>query len=80
MVRGNPAALLWINHNVKKIWKKMYCSKEGKYKKAHKEASVAYCKNHARRKKRLAWAVLQIMPFFCLRLWGVIEGNDILMF
>jgi len=44
MVRGNPAALLWINHKAKKIWKKKYGSKEGKYKKAHKEAAVAYSK------------------------------------
>jgi len=51
MVRGNPAVLLWINHKAKKIWKKKYGGKEGKYKKAHKEASVAYCKK-------------QIMPFF----------------
>jgi len=49
MVRGNPAALLWINHKAKKIWKK-YCSKEGKYKKAHKEASVAYHKKHHKKK------------------------------
>jgi len=50
MVRGNPAALLWISHKAKKIWKKKYSSKEGKYKKAHKEASVAYCKKHPKKK------------------------------
>jgi len=49
MVKGNPAALLWINHKAKKIWKK-YGSKEGKYKKAHKEASMAYCKKHPKKK------------------------------
>jgi hypothetical protein len=38
MVRGNPAALLWINHKAKK----KYGGKEGKYKKAHKEAAAAY--------------------------------------
>jgi len=47
MVRGNPAVLLWINHKAKKIWKKKYDSKEGKYKKAHKEAMAAYHKKHA---------------------------------
>jgi len=50
MVRGNPAVLLWINHKAKKIWKKKYGGKEGKYKKAHKEASTAYCKNHPKKK------------------------------
>jgi len=45
MARGNPAALLWINHKAKKIWKK-YGGNEGKYKKAHKEAVAAYCKKH----------------------------------
>jgi len=44
MARGNPAVLLWINHKAKKIRKKKYGGKEGKYKKAHKEAAVAYCK------------------------------------
>jgi len=44
MVRGNPAALLWINNKAKKIWKKKYGGKDGKYKKAHK---VAYCKEEA---------------------------------
>jgi hypothetical protein len=46
MVRGNPAVLLWINHKAKKIWKKKYGGQEGKYKKAHKEAVVAYSKKH----------------------------------
>jgi len=46
MVRGNPAVLLWINHKAKKIWKKKYGGKDGKYKKAHKEATAAYCKKH----------------------------------
>jgi len=32
VVRGNPAAQLWINHKAKKIWKKKCSSKEGKYK------------------------------------------------
>jgi len=50
MVRGNPAVLLWINHKAKKIWKKKYGSKEGKYKKAHKEASMAYHKKHPKNK------------------------------
>jgi len=45
MARGNPAALLWINHKAKKIWRKKYGGKDGKYKKAHnKEAAAAYCK------------------------------------
>jgi len=70
MVRGNPAALLWINHKAKRIWKKNNSSKDGKYKKAHKEAAVAYCKKHPttrsnqRRRNELALAILQIMPLF----------------
>jgi len=40
MVRGNPVVLLWINHKAKNIWKK-YSSKDSKYKKAHKEATMA---------------------------------------
>jgi len=28
------------------IWKKKYGGKDSKYKKAHKEATVAYCKKH----------------------------------
>jgi len=47
----NPAELLWINHKAKKIWKKKYGGKEGKYKKAHKEATAAYCKKHPKKKK-----------------------------
>jgi len=50
MVRGNPAVLLWINHKVKKIWKKKYSGKEDKYKKAHQEASMANCKKHPKKK------------------------------
>jgi len=38
--------LLWINHKAKKIWKKKYGGKEGKYKKVHKEDTAAYCKKH----------------------------------
>jgi len=48
MFRGNPAVLLWINHKVK-IWKKKYSGKDGKYKKAHKEAVAAYCKKCPKR-------------------------------
>jgi len=48
MARGNPAALLWINHKAKKIWRKKYSSK---YKKAHKEAAAAYCKKHPKKKR-----------------------------
>jgi len=51
MARGNPAALLWINHKAKKIWRKKYGSKDGKYKKAHKEAAAAYCKKHPKKKR-----------------------------
>jgi len=51
MVRGNPAALLWINHKAKKIRKKRYGGKEGKYKKAHKEATATYCKKHPKKNK-----------------------------
>jgi len=50
MARGNPAALLWINHKAKKIWRKKYGSKDGKYKKAHKEAMAAYRKKHPKKK------------------------------
>jgi len=46
MARCNPAALLWINHKSKKIWKKKYGGKEGKCKKAHKEASVGTFQPH----------------------------------
>jgi len=49
MARGNPAALLWINHKAKKIWKK-YGGKDGKYKKAHKEASAAYRKKNPKKR------------------------------
>jgi len=42
MVRGNPAALLWINHKAKKIWKKKF---------GGKEAAAAYCKKHPKKKK-----------------------------
>jgi len=49
MVRGNPAALLWINHKAKKIWKKKYGGKDGKYK-AHKEAMAAYRKKHPKKR------------------------------
>jgi len=49
MARGNPAALLWINHNAKKIWRKKYGSKDGKYKKAHTEAAGAYPKKHPKK-------------------------------
>jgi len=51
MVRGNPAALLWINHKSKKIWKKKYSGKDSKFKKAHKEAVAAYCNKHPKKKK-----------------------------
>jgi len=51
MARGNPAALLWINHRAMKIWKKKYCRKDGKYKKAHKEAVATYCKKHPKKKR-----------------------------
>jgi len=67
MARGNPAALLWINHKAKKIWKKKYGGKDSKYKKAHKEAAAAYCKNHLRRKDELLSEVL----FFCLIYQGL---------
>jgi len=36
MARGNPEALLWINHKAKKIWRKKYGGKDSKYKKAHR--------------------------------------------
>jgi len=61
MFRGNPAALLWINHKAKKIWKKKYSGKEGKYKKANKEAMAAYCKKHPKKKK---WNSLGRSCFF----------------
>jgi len=51
MARGNAAALLWINHKAKKIWRKKYSSKNSKYKKAYKEAAVAYRKKHPKKKK-----------------------------
>jgi len=78
MVRGNPAALMWINHKAKKIWKK-YGGKEGKYKKAIKRPQWPTARS-IQRKKRQAWAVLQIMPLFFLpRPKWVIEGDDILI-
>jgi len=46
MARGNPAALLWINHKAKKIWRKKYGGK-----KAHKEAAAAYHKKHPKKKR-----------------------------
>jgi len=49
MVRGNPAALLWINHKAKKIWKK-YGSKDSKCKKTHKEAAMEYRKKHPKKR------------------------------
>jgi len=51
MARGNAAALLWINHKAKKIWRKKYGSKDSKYKKAHKEAAATCCKKHQKKKK-----------------------------
>jgi hypothetical protein len=51
MARGNAAALVWINHKAKKIWRKKYGGKNGKYKKAHKEAAAAYRKKHPKKKK-----------------------------
>jgi len=63
MVRDNPAALLWINHKAKKIWKK-YGGKEGKYKKAHKEASVAYHKKHPKKKETGPGCLADKMPLF----------------
>jgi len=36
------------NHKAKKIWKK-YGGKDGKYKKAHKEAVAAYRKKHPKK-------------------------------
>jgi len=51
MARGNPAELLWINHKAKKIWRKKYGGKDGKYKKAHKEAVASYCKKHHKKKR-----------------------------
>jgi len=79
MVKGNPAALLWINYKTKKIWKK-YNSKEGKYKKAHKEASIAYCKKHPKNKETGLGCLADNAPIFFLRPKWVIEGEDILMF
>jgi len=62
MVRGNPAALLWINHKAKKIWKK-YGGKEGKYKKAHKEALPLIARNILRRKNEL---ICDVLFFLCI--------------
>jgi len=50
MPRGHTSALMWINHKAKKIWRKKYSSKDGKYKKAHKEATAAYRKKHPKKK------------------------------
>jgi len=30
MARGNAAALVWINHKAKKIWRKKYGGKDGR--------------------------------------------------
>jgi len=62
MVGGNPAVLIWINYKAKKIWKKKYSGKDGKYKKAHKEAKAAYRKK-CPKKERLVffWPVVLII-------------------
>jgi len=44
---------LWINHKAKKIWRKKYSSKDGKYKKAHKEAAATTARSTLRRRDEL---------------------------
>jgi len=39
------------NHKAKKIWKKEYGEKQGKYKVAHKAATAAYKKKFGKKKK-----------------------------
>jgi len=51
MARGNTSALVWINDKAKKIWRKKYSGKYGKYKKAHKEAAATYSKKHPKKKR-----------------------------
>jgi len=55
MARDNPAALLWINHKAKKIWRKKYGGKDSK---PIKRPQLLIARSILRRKDELLSEVL----------------------
>jgi len=58
MARGNPAALLWINHKAKKIWRKKYGGKEASIRRPIKRPRPPTARITLRRKDELLSEVL----------------------